>query len=124
MNDAINQHKCLLDPCHSKVINVNKLDLSRMKLKMKIESRALKKITEEVLHEGNNYVVVVPENVYINPLETVAISSYDGIPGCYGSATEDQLKEFFGKNDPPETPVSEKGLYIVLTKPSLAYYAI
>lgn len=105
------KRKCFLDPCHSKNVNVTNLQLSRMKLKMKLELRALKKITEEVVHEGGNYVVVVPANVYENPLESVPIQSHEGLNGCYGSATEEQIKTFFGENIPMKTATSNaKGL--------------
>lgn len=109
MNDP-QKRKCFLDPCHSKNVNVSKLQLSRMKLKMKLELRTLKKITEEVVHEGDSYVVVVPANVYENPLDTIPIQSHEGISGCYGSATEAQLKTFFGENIPVKAVPIAKGL--------------
>ncbi|KAG4079059.1 hypothetical protein HA402_001714 [Bradysia odoriphaga] len=79
-----------------------------MKLKMKLELRTLKKIADEVVHEGDNYVVVVPANVYENPLDTIPIQSFEGINGCYGSATEEQLKAFFGENIPYNTTAGTK----------------
>lgn len=83
-----------------------------MKLKMKLELRALKKITEEVVHEGDSYVVVVPANVYENPLDSIPIQSHEGINGCYGGhVTYEQLKMFFGENIPQKTtPPLTKGL--------------
>lgn len=112
MNTA-QKRKCFLDPCYSKNVNVSNLQLSRMKLKMKLELRALKKITEEVVHEGDSYAVVVPANVYENPLDTVPIQSHEGINGFYGTATEEQLKTFFGENIP--LTLIAKGLKRVLT---------
>ncbi len=110
MNTA-QKRKCFLDPCHSKNVNVSNLQLSRMKLKMKLELRTLKKITEEVVYEGDNYVVVVPANVYENPTDTVPIQSYEGINGCYGSATEEQVKMFFGEHIPlTKSTTGTKGL--------------
>lgn len=106
---ASQKRKCFLDPCHSKNVNVSKLQLSRMKLKMKLELRTLKKITEEVVHEGDSYVVVVPANVYENPLDTIPIQSHEGIIGCYGSATAEQLKMFYGDNIPKSVSIT-KGL--------------
>ncbi|XP_037027516.1 uncharacterized protein LOC119068149 [Bradysia coprophila] len=108
---ATQKRKCFLDPCHSKCINLSKLQLSRMKLKMKLELRTLKKIADEVVHEGDSsYVVVVPANVYENPLDTIPIQSFEGINGCYGSATEEQLKSFFGENIPYNTTAGAKDL--------------
>lgn len=104
------KRKCFLDPCHSKCINVSKLQLSRMKLKMKLELRTLKKIADEVVHEGDSYVVVVPATVYENPLDTVPTQSFEGINGCYGSATEEQLKSFFGDNIPYKATNGAKGM--------------
>lgn len=104
------QRKCFLDPCHSKCINVSKLELSRMKLKMKLELRTLKKIADEVVQEGDSYVVVVPATVYENPLDTIPTQSFDGINGSYGSATEEQLKTFFGDHLPHKAVVAVKGL--------------
>ncbi|KAJ6638418.1 hypothetical protein Bhyg_11153 [Pseudolycoriella hygida] len=92
------KRKLFLDPCHSKCVNISNLQISRMKLKMKLEMKALKKITEEVVNEGNDYIVVVPANVYENPLDTIPIPSHEGIKGCYGSATEEQIRNFFGDN--------------------------
>lgn len=100
------KRKCFLDPVHSKNVNVTNLQLSRMKLKMQLELRALKKITEEVVHEGDSYVVVVPSNVYESPLDTVPVPSHEGLTGCYGSATEEQLKAFFGENIPLNSSVT------------------
>lgn len=81
-----------------------------MKLKMKLELRTLKKIADEVVHEDDSYVVVVPANVYENPLDTIPTPSFDGINGCYGSATEEQLKLFYGDSMPYKPVIGVKGL--------------
>lgn len=104
-----------LDPCHSKVLNLTSFDISRMKLKMKLQLRALKKITEEVVQEGDNHVVVIPANVFENPSDTVLQHSYEELNGRYGSATIEQLRMFFRKGMPKNTTTATStiGLFFI-----------
>ena len=63
--NPVERRKCFLDPCHSKVLSVTNLEKSRMKLKMKLQLRALKKSLENV-RDGDNFIVInehSPENL-------------------------------------------------------------